>query len=166
MRTSPGRSISIFLILTLSFLFYIYRFKPKAIFNDTALTDSYQMLMRSISSGGHVKFQENKQALKSRIASVLKNPKNEDEENHAVNIALYLFPEILPDTNFEKELAIELWGTFENAIEKRPRTSEARMKFEEMKSNIWNYENPRLTNVGLSFHAEETLKLYHELSLP
>ena len=166
MRFSPNRSIALFLTISLSSLFFIYQLKPTTIFRDAAINDSYQMPMRSLNSGGHVKFQQDKQILKTHISSILKSPKNEDEENHALNIALYLFPEILPDTNFEKEQAIELWASFESAIEKRPRTPEARMLFEEMKSNIWNYENPRVSNVGLSFHAQETLKLYHELSSP
>ncbi|MBM4318273.1 MAG: hypothetical protein FJ116_12460 [Deltaproteobacteria bacterium] len=104
--------------------------------------------------------------LKNQIIAILNSPKNEDEETKASNIALYLFPEILPNENFEKQAALELWAPLEAEIEQKPRSAKARMLFEELTSNIWNYENPKITNAGLSIYAAETLKLYHAISSP
>lgn len=163
---NPSRTIISFLSITTVFLALVYHFRPSSGLRGDSLLDSYVMLMNSINSGGYLKFQEEKARLRNHISRILENPRNSDEENHAANIALYLFPEILPESNFEKSEAIKLWASLEIGIEKQPRTSEARMLFEEMKSNIWNYENPRISNVGLSLHAQETLKLYHELASP
>jgi len=133
---------------------------------EIALSNSYSTLLKSVSQGGYSQFQADKNDLKQQVITVLNQPKNEEEEAFAAGIALYLFPEVLPDSNFEKETAMEFWAPLEKEIEQRPRTPEARMKFEEMKSNIWSYENPKITSAGLSLQAEETLKIYHELSSP
>lgn len=163
---SPNGVIASFLIICLIVFFSFVQIPNSNIFLGRPLTECYQALLQSVAAGGYSKYNKDKLELKKHISSVLAHPANEEEENNASNIALYLFPELLPDSNFEKSQALELWASLETEIEKHPRTPEARMVFEEMKSNIWNYENPKLNNVGLSTHAQETLKIYHELSSP
>lgn len=163
---SPWTTISLFLVLIVSSLGYLYLSNRASRFRGEPLEESYLTLKLSVKKGGLSQFQKDKDELKEHLQSVLKSPKNEEEEINALNIALYLFPEILPDSNLEKQFAMDSWAPLEAAIEKKPRTAEARMLFEELTSNIWNYENPKLKNVGLSLYASETLSIYHELSSP
>lgn len=115
---------------------------------------------------GILKFQEEKGKLKTQVTETLKNSTNEEEQQFATNVAVYLFPEVLPDTNFEKTVALEQWGAFTEAIEKKPRTPESRVWFEEVRANIWNYESPDRHNPKLSPFAKETLRIYDEISSP
>lgn len=131
-----------------------------------SLETGYQSLLSSVSDGGIANFQNEKNSLKKLVQQVLKDPKSEEEESFAYGIALFLFPDLLPNSNFEKETALTLWAPLEAKIESKPRSAEARMWFEELKSNIWNYENPKVASVGLSPQAEQTLKIYHQLSSP
>lgn len=163
---SPWTNISLFLVLIVCSLTYLYLSNHSSRFRGQPMEDSYSTLKLSVKNGGLSQFQRDKNELKEHLKIILKSPKNEEEEINAANIALYLFPEILPDTNLEKQFAMNSWASLEAAIEKKPRTAEARMLFEELTSNIWNYENPKLQNIGLSLYASETLSIYHELSSP
>ncbi len=164
---STPQGVTILFLFVSAFAFtLLYRSSTLSQFKGQPLSTSYLTLLKSVNEGGYSKFQQDKSELKKYISTILNDPRNEDEETHASNIALYFFPELLSDSNFEKSAALELWAPFEIAIEKSPRTPEARMLFEIMKSNIWNYENPKMKNAGLSPHAQETLKVYHELSSP
>lgn len=163
---SPWKTISVFLTFSFLFLFYLAFTDFKSPFKDSSLEENYSSLRLSITQGGLAQFQKDKMQLKNQIIAILNSPKNEDEETKASNIALYLFPEILPNENFEKQAALELWAPLEAEIEQKPRSAKARMLFEELTSNIWNYENPKITNAGLSIYAAETLKLYHAISSP
>ena len=165
-KKSPWVNISAFLLVTTTVLGALYYSKRPTQFRGMAIGESYTTLKLSVKQGGLVQFQKDKGDLRSHIESILQNPKNEEEETDATNVALYLFPDLLPDSHFEKQIALELWAPLESAIEKKPRSSEARVYFEELKSHIWNYENPKLSSVGLSTHALETLSIYHELSSP
>lgn len=115
---------------------------------------------------GYQRFTEEKRTLKAQVERTLKSPPSEEEEQLASNIALYLFPDALPDTNFEKQVAMEQWAPLEAAIEKAPRTKESRLWFDEMRANIWNYENPKLGYSTISPYAKEVLRIYNELSAP
>jgi hypothetical protein len=128
--------------------------------------DALESLSNSVSGLGIAQFQRSRDELKTQISKILADPKNEEEQSRASSIALYLFPEILPESNFEKDVALELWAPLEQQIEAKPKSPEARMFFEEMKSTLWNYENPKMTDAGLSVNAMRTLNIYHELSSP
>lgn len=164
--TSPWATISVFLaVIVLSFS-CLYLNKKTFNFRNSNIEESYATLKYSVKQGGFSQFQRDKNELKQHLLNILTAPKNDEEEIKASNIALYLFPDILPDTNLEKQAALEYWAPIEAAIERKPRSAESRMLFEELKSNIWNYENPKVTNLGLSVHAQETLNIYFELSSP
>jgi hypothetical protein len=163
---SPWKTIFLFLIFSLSTLIYLAFSTANSPFNHNSVEQNYSSLRLSVQQGGMAQFHKDKKELKNQIISILNSPKNEDEEAKASSIALYLFPDILPDENFEKQAALEMWAPLEAEIEKKPRSAEARMFFEELTSNIWNYENPKVSNAGLSIYAAETLKLYHAISSP
>lgn len=166
LQLSPWSSITVFLIAIVSLLSYFFISHQETKFHGQPLEQSYSTLRLSVQQGGLIQFQSDKKELKQQILKILQSPQTEEEEINASNIALYLFPELLPDDHLEKRTALDYWAPLEAAIEKKPRTAEARMLFEELKSNIWNYENPKVNNVGLSMHAIETLNIYHELSSP
>lgn len=115
---------------------------------------------------GLQRYLEEKKVLKAQIQKALKNPSGDEEEVFASNVAVYLFPEVLPEWNFEKSVAMEQWATLQEAIEKAPRTQESRLWFEEMRANIWNYENPDRKVPNISHFAKETLRIYDDLSSP
>ena len=110
-------------------------------------------------------FINEKENLKDIIKNKINYPENDDIKKIAESIAVYLFPEILPDTHFEKEAAMTLWIPLLRRIEKNPGTREARALYEEAKTEIWNYENPDKKNPKLSDPARETLKIYKGLSV-
>ncbi len=164
--SSPQKTIVLFIFLSglgLTMLFFFTNSSLNKIDSDSI---SQSTLLTSLSTGGYSQFHSDKKILRAKIATMLSSPQNETEETYATNIALYLFPDLLPDSNFEKIVAVEQWAPLESAIEKKPRSQEARLLFDEMKSNIWNYENPKMDRSGLSLYASETLKIYHELSAP
>lgn len=166
--SSPHKTIALFIFLSGVALSMLFFFTNSSFTKNDSDSDSisYSTLLTSLSTGGFSKFYLDKKILRAKIATMLSAPQNETEENYATNIALYLFPDLLPDSNFEKIVAVEQWAPLESAIEKKPRSQEARLLFDEMKSNIWNYENPKMDRSGLSLYATETLKIYHELSAP
>ncbi|MSP19151.1 MAG: hypothetical protein EXR74_06225 [Bdellovibrionales bacterium] len=164
--SSPQKTIALFIfsfVLGLTLLFFFSNSSITKIDSDSI---SHSTLVTSLSKGGYLQFQSEKKILRAKIAILLSSSQNETEKNYATNVALYLFPDLLPDSNFEKTVAIEQWAPLESAIEKKPRSHEARLLFDEMKSNIWNYENPKMDRSGLSLYGSETLKIYHELSAP
>ena len=110
------------------------------------------------------RFLEEKKQLRNRVAKVLEDKPGTEQGDVATNIATFLFPDLLPNSNFEKETANTLWAPFENAIEKEPRTPQSRRHFEEMRANIWNYENPNRIFPTLSPYAKQVIRIYDELS--
>ncbi len=112
------------------------------------------------------RFLEEKNNLKAKVMQSLKEPANPQAKKASESIAVYLFPEVLPEHHFEKEAAMLLWAPRFKAIEKKPKTKQARELYEEAKAEIWNYENPSRKNPKLSDQAKQTLKIYKELSTP
>jgi hypothetical protein len=112
------------------------------------------------------KYLAGKESLRTQLKKSMGTNLSEDEEQFAKNMALYLFPDILPDDEFEKMVALEQWAPLEEAIERKPHTPESRLLFEEMRANIWNFENPGLDSGRISVFAKEVLKIYSDLSSP
>lgn len=110
-------------------------------------------------------FRQAKLILKRQIAN-LKSSTNPEAQLASFNIAVYLFPELLPSDNFERQLAMELWAPLQEAIEKTPRTHHSRLWFEEMRANIWNYENADRRSPSLSEYASQVIRVYERLSSP
>lgn len=158
--------IGVFLLAVVSSLGSLVYFSTHNEISLKLKPENYFTLYEAFKAEGFQGFLERKKVLKAQVNETLKQPASEEEEETASNIALYLFPEVLPDSNFEKSVAMEEWAPLQAAIEKAPRTSEARLWFEEMRANIWNYENPKLQNSTISPYAKEALKIYNELSAP
>lgn len=114
--------------------------------------------------GGIEKYKELKASFKKQVAQSLETNADPHTNQAATNFATYLFPELLPKDNLEKSVGNQLWIPQQQAIEAAPNSPEARKSFEEMRANIWNYENPDRETPTLSTYAEEVLSLYESLS--
>ncbi len=112
---------------------------------------------------GMARFLEEKEALKFRIQQSLKS-KNQEEADRASNIAVFLFPDVLPRDHMEKDVGLEQWGPLQKQIEGAPKAQEARKSFEDMRANIWNYESPDRNFPELSSAAKQVIRIYDQLS--
>jgi len=112
------------------------------------------------------RFMEEKEKLRASVSEELSNPKDSDSQNHAANIALYLFPTELPSGDFERQVGEEDWAPLQKEIEQVPGTERSRELFEEMRANIWNYESPSRVSPQLTAQAQQVLKIYKTLSNP
>ena len=81
------------------------------------------------------------------------------------SLAVYLFPELLPSGNLEKE-ASEVWTSHQRFIEQNPHTPHARRHFQYLEASIINYESLSRRKTVLSEVARKVLKLYQSLSSP
>lgn len=156
-------SFIVIFIVFLGFLGVISTKHPAGL--NTSVNDFFT-LHEVFHKQGIKRFLEEKESLKSKVSENIANPKSSQAKKLAESIAVYLFPEILPDTHFEKEAAMTLWMPLFKKIEKKPGTPEARHLYEEAKAEIMNYENPSKQDPNLSDPAKETLKIYRELSAP
>lgn len=149
--------------LAVAALIYFALQKPEPAGMSQQLLTSLQSVYKQ---EGIERFIEEKQRLRKSLASSLAGSPHTDEHVEASNIALYLFPDILPSGDFERELGMEDWAPLQSAIEQAPGTADSRQAFEEMRANIWNYESPSRTAPNLSSEAKQVLQIYQSLSAP
>lgn len=130
---------------------------------NTQLQSTLHQLETVYRREGILTFQEAKARLKLQVADALKaNP----DDDVAEGIAVYLFPDLLPEENFEKDVAIEGWARQEATIEGYPRSNQSRSGYQELQSNIWQYETADAGNPALSQVAASVLRIYQGLSAP
>lgn len=118
-----------------------------------------QPLEGSFRSEGIAGFLRKKELLKEEVTTAIAKG-----DPRAEPFAVYLFPELLPPSNFEKAVAEEQWVPLQARIEANPGTEESRQNFEEMRAQIWIYENPDQKHPVLSDTADEIVRLYATLS--
>lgn len=82
----------------------------------------------------------------------------------AAQVAVYLFADLLPDSDFEKSESLSLFHPLMEAIETRPRTADAGQAFESLNAEIWNYENVSREEPQITPVAEDVLRLFSEMS--
>lgn len=120
---------------------------------------SVQPLEGSFRSEGIDGFLKMKSLLKEEVTTAIAKG-----DPRAEPFAVYLFPELLPPSNFEKSVAEEQWAPLQARIEANPGTEESRKHFDEMRAQIWIYENPDQKHPALSDTADEVVRLYSTLS--
>jgi hypothetical protein len=133
--------------------------RPKA---ANSIFELFLSLHSAFETGGISAFERQKALLKTQLSEQFKDP--DRTPSSSLNIATYLFPDLLPEDNFERAMARELWEPLENAIEASPQSAESRQKFEELRATLWNYENPSHTSPELSSVAREIIRIYDVLS--
>jgi hypothetical protein len=112
------------------------------------------------------KFLENKAVLKDWVTEALKHPERKTQWNFARNVSVYLFPESLSGEDFERDVALKQWYPLELAIEKGGKDPENRIRFEDLRADIWNYENPDREHPQLTIYASQVIRIYDALSSP
>lgn len=126
--------------------------------------ESLDELATAYRKSGMEQFIGAKRLLGKKVSLNLRNDEDPKAQMAAMNIAVYLFPELLHDSNLEKQYAEEHIKPLQEKIEAVPGTSEAQTTFEELRNIVWNYENPKQTEQGLSEYAAQMLKVYGALS--
>jgi hypothetical protein len=86
------------------------------------------------------------------------------QANEAAQVAVYLFADLLPDSDFEKSESLSLFHPLMEAIETRPRTANAGQVFEALNAEVWNYENVSREEPQITPVAEDVLRLFSEMS--
>jgi hypothetical protein len=86
------------------------------------------------------------------------------QAGEASQVAVYLFADLLPDSDFEKSESLTLFNPMMEAIETRPRTADAARAFDALNAEIWNYENVSREEPQITPVAEDVLRLFSEMS--
>lgn len=125
---------------------------------------SFSSLDDDYKKGGLEKFQAKKEELRSEVESVLKKDDDSPDHDKAENIAVYMFPDLLDKEDFERDVAMENWYSQENKIEQDPKSPESRREFEDLKNNVWNYENPDRGQPTVSDYAAQVIRIYDAMT--
>lgn len=160
------RLIFMFLTLAATILGVLIYVAPGNRWRWDNLESSFVNLDEVYKKHGMERFLEQKAQLKQSVSRILQDGSDPSRISTATNIAVYLFPDVLPEENFEKETTTELWGEVLTEIEKHPHTPESRVLFEELRANIWNYELADREDPKLSAPARQVIQLYDDLSAP
>lgn len=126
--------------------------------------DSISSLESVFRKNGLESFKTAKKSLRQRVSVQIKDAKNEKNRLAAMNVAIYLFPDLLPESRLDKQEAEDLFVPLQRAIEEMPGTPEAQARFEELRSNVWNFESPNSSTPVLSEQANQMLKIYGAMS--
>jgi len=137
----------------------------KSTIAESALRKSLTDLGAIYHSEGMLTFLEAKARLKLQVADALQDS-DSAVADLADNMAVFLFPDLLPDEDFEKSVALDEWQRAEAFIEGSPRSKQARARYQDLQAEIWQYESPDAKDPALSPVASEVLKLYQALSAP
>lgn len=163
MKKGTRRTVVATLVLSFAVFFCLLHYgKRESFFEREPATVgelSIPALHESFERQGISGFRRQKEILKANVSWGI-----EKNDPKAEPIAVYLFPELLPDEHFEKQAALDGWTPLERDIESRPGTEEARQSFEELRAQIWIYENPDSKSPALTDTASEVVKLYDRIS--
>lgn len=163
---NQNRFLGGFLVITLSLFSLLVYFGMNRTPRKIPSMENFYTLDTSFLKGGISLYREEKKELKRNVSLLLSLSEENEVTRAAVNVAVYLFPDLLPKDHFEREVALENWFPLEHAIESHPKTDESRRSFEDLKAMIWNYENPSRTLPQLSDGAKQVIKIYDTLSIP
>jgi hypothetical protein len=133
--------------------------------NTPEATGRFSQLSETYLSRGIEGFLRDKEVARRNVARTLsEETPGSPKAIQATRIAAYMFPEVLPENDFERQIAQQGWRPIELAIEKSPRTPQSKELFEELRSEIWNYEAARGEGTGLSEDARMVIRIYEVLS--
>lgn len=138
--------------------------KDEAALHSPISAEGLEELSRAYRENGIDKFQSSKRLLRKKVSFNLRNDEDPKAQMAAMNIAVYFFPELLHDSNLEKTYSLEHFKPLQEGIESAPGTESAQNNFEELRNEVWSYENPKQNEQGLSEYAAQMLKVYGALS--
>lgn len=85
--------------------------------------------------------------------------------NGARNVAAFLFPDLLSDGDFERELAIDTWLPLQRAMENAPLGDPTRRQaFEDFKNMLWVFENGNRARPELTRTTRAVVDLFDAVS--
>lgn len=160
LKKGTRRTVGLFLVVSLGVLYALIKApltSQRYLASENPL--STQKLTASFQSGGIESFRGEKARLKTAVEEALPGG-----QERAEPLAVYLFPELLPATHFEKSVAMDSWIPLQKTIEAQPGTDASRAAFDEMRAQIWIYENADSRNPMLSEVADEVVRVYDALS--
>jgi hypothetical protein len=105
-----------------------------------------------------------KARLRDQVRTNLRLSPTDSNYAQAENIAVYLFPNLLPETHFEKSESLFLFAPEIELIESRPRSEQAQAAYERLTLEIWNYENISREEPRISDAAIALLEMLQKLS--
>lgn len=143
---------------------FTFLVRQEVAINTPISPKSLEELSVEYRKNGMQQFFDAKTNLKRRVSRNLKDNNNHEAYFAALNVALYLFPELLDDENMEKDFAQKHLRPLQEKIESSPGSKEAQKNFEELRNMVWGYENPKEDEQGLSEYARQMLKVYGTLS--
>lgn len=162
LKKGTRRTVALTLLVCFGFLGALF-YHRENVSRETSSTNHEELsvgeLDQAFRKAGIEEFRKEKSRLKSQVSVAMAK-----DASRAEPIAVYLFPELLPNEHFEKSVALEGWIPLQAQIEASPGTAESRASFEEMRAQIWIYENPDSKAPTLSQTAEEVVRLYDDLS--
>lgn len=125
---------------------------------------SVSTLLPALQNNGVEGYLVAKARLREQVRSNLEYAEEDTRRLQAEQVAVYLFPELLPESDFEKSDALANFSPRIDEIEQRPNTEAASNAFADLRAEIWNYENPSREEPRVSEVGNEILKLFAELS--
>lgn len=127
---------------------------------------AYQQLHSVYRNEGISRFLQEKEHLKASVRLTMEANRDAEAVNEASNIAVFLFPEVLPAEDLEREVAETEWAPLQKEIEGAPGSPQSQEKFEQMRAMIWNYESPSRSMPQLSQYARQAIRIYQDMSAP
>lgn len=130
---------------------------PETVRELVQLRDSY--LERGLET-----YLEEKEAIRRRTRERLESS-DEPTRNGARNVATFLFPDLLTDGDFEREVAMETWVPLERAMENAPSADPSRRRaFDDFRNMLWVYENGNRAKPDLTRTTRAVIDLYDAVS--
>ena len=159
------RIVVVFLLLVALAIGSIFYFSSQKPIEFQLAMMKFSRLREIYQQEGFQKFLEAKETLKHDISHVIDTSDDEAAQNDATNVAVYLFPE-----SWQRMTSKGRWLLTAGPRRSRDReiTSDTTepCPIEELRANIWNYENPEHSHPNLSATAKEVIRIYEELSAP
>ena len=167
LKTNQHKTLALFLTTVTGLLCALVYLGVRSSRPRSHLIHQVPDLERIVREEGIDRYFDEKDALRDQIRRILSDTSPGSEEyQRAMNLAVYLFPDLVPDNDIEREVALETWKPLQEEIEQNPKTAESRAHFEEMRADIWNYENASKAAPQLSTQAMQVIRLYDVMSTP
>jgi hypothetical protein len=107
---------------------------------------------------------EEKEALRLRTRERLQSADTSTRLG-ARNVAAYLFPDLLSDGDFERELGIDTWLPLQHAMENAPPGDPTRRQaFEDFRNMLWVFENGNRSRPELTRTTRAVIELFDAVS--
>jgi len=154
--------VSFLLTSTLVFSSAFFFIRWQMVSESLSLTP-LSSLYSAIESQNKASFYEMKSKLRDEVSSILSRNSSDPQYDSAESIAIYMFPELLPESSYEKELAMELFSPLLKELESSKNQSSLEQVYATLESRIYGFESATRQMDGVSETAHYVLKIYKAL---